>query len=574
MNDCIILLLSLNDSSRPTSPSRKIFAQGNALEDVPKTANTPQHRKDSSEGGTQQMRRIARSPARTDTNTYTHSYSDDSYEDSDSIDEIEATLTNVDDQLDDTEQALSTWSSSSSNPRQPTVSTGYGYTGSGTYSSSYTGSASGSYTATPGSYTGSASGSYTATPGSYTGSPSFVSLPSVFSPTSPTSGTNTQSSYPPPANDPRARLSRITERTEGTSSRPVSGTSQATTVPARPRSAFLPTTPGRGGHARSSTDYDKDLPPPGRANELIGMFEATSHSRSSSPTKTSSSYTHSQTPTSGFSLLSPPDRPSTVTGSSYTPTYTGSTSFGQSTLSPSQFTTTQQTTTQTATGTGDRSPERHTSTLRRPGQSSPRSPLASVRNIVALWKERSPTKPGQSKPASVSSGSVSPTPETRQRPLPPSEDPEGLFGLRRRASGRMSGRSLPEAENAGQRASTGSVGTEASELGRFLGVNAGETPLHLGTLYYLNVHGQPPYQWQRCQALLYHHTLLISWLAPTSSAERAPMGRAVVQLDLVNCLTVESALSLGHPRARDDVGAIAAREQDARTRATREEKGS
>jgi len=44
------------------------------------------------------------------------------------------------------------------------------------------------------------------------------------------------------------------------------------------------------------------------------------------------------------------------------------------------------------------------------------------------------------------------------------------------------------------------------------------------------------------------------------------MGRAVVQLDLVNCLTVESALSLNHPRARDDVGAVAAREQDAITR--------
>ncbi|KAJ3911506.1 hypothetical protein F5877DRAFT_85875 [Lentinula edodes] len=93
-------------------------------------------------------------------------------------------------------------------------------------------------------------------------------------------------------------------------------------------------------------------------------------------------------------------------------------------------------------------------------------------------------------------------------------------------------------------------------------------PLHLGTLYYLNVHAEPPYRWQRCQALLYCHTLLLSWLAPTTqsvpgpSTGRAPLGRAVVQLDLVNCFAVESALSLSHPRARDDVGAIAAREQD------------
>lgn len=80
-------------------------------------------------------------------------------------------------------------------------------------------------------------------------------------------------------------------------------------------------------------------------------------------------------------------------------------------------------------------------------------------------------------------------------------------------------------------------------------------PLHLGTLYYLNVHTSPPYFWQRCQAILYPHTLLLTWIAPGS-------GRGVVQLDLVNCGSVESALSLGHPRAQDDVGTVAARTQD------------
>ncbi len=38
----------------------------------------------------------------------------------------------------------------------------------------------------------------------------------------------------------------------------------------------------------------------------------------------------------------------------------------------------------------------------------------------------------------------------------------------------------------------------------------------------------------------------------------------MVQLDLINCVGVESALSLGHPRARDDVGAIAAHAQEER----------
>lgn len=169
------------------------------------------------------------------------------------------------------------------------------------------------------------------------------------------------------------------------------------------------------------------------------------------------------------------------------------------------------------------------------------------------------------------------------------DDSGGLFGLRRRASGkRASAESSVGSE--GERASNGSNAgnsIDVSELSRFLGGNGTERvcgylrdcvvlltlalfqPLHLGTLYYLNVHAEPPYRWQRCQALLYRHTLLLSWLAPStpsppgSSTGRAPLGRAVVQLDLVNCFAVESALSLSHPRAQDDVGAIAAREQDA-----------
>jgi hypothetical protein len=73
-------------------------------------------------------------------------------------------------------------------------------------------------------------------------------------------------------------------------------------------------------------------------------------------------------------------------------------------------------------------------------------------------------------------------------------------------------------------------------------------------LWYLNVHASPPYRWQRCQALLYPHMLLLSWLSPGG-------GRGIVALDLLNCTSVQSAPSPTHPSARDDVGTFAARLQ-------------
>lgn len=48
--------------------------------------------------------------------------------------------------------------------------------------------------------------------------------------------------------------------------------------------------------------------------------------------------------------------------------------------------------------------------------------------------------------------------------------------------------------------------------------------------------------------------LLLSWLAPGG-------GRGIVALDLLNCTSVESALSPTQDGARDDVGTIAARQQ-------------
>lgn len=81
-------------------------------------------------------------------------------------------------------------------------------------------------------------------------------------------------------------------------------------------------------------------------------------------------------------------------------------------------------------------------------------------------------------------------------------------------------------------------------------------PLRIGLLWYLNVHAPPPYRWQRCQALLYPHMLLLSWIAPGG-------GRGIITLDLLNCTEVRSVPSPMHPTARDDVGTIAAREQSA-----------
>ncbi len=68
------------------------------------------------------------------------------------------------------------------------------------------------------------------------------------------------------------------------------------------------------------------------------------------------------------------------------------------------------------------------------------------------------------------------------------------------------------------------------------------------------MHAPPPYRWQRCQAILYPTTLVLSWIAPGG-------GRGVVTLDLVNCNEVRSVPSPSHPSARDDIGTIAARLQ-------------
>jgi hypothetical protein len=375
--------------------------------EVLSTLDTRPYSGTDSEDATGHLRRVTLSPG---------PRSDDSYSEENSIDEVEATLNNLDDELDDTEQALSTWSSS------------------GPQTTSY---------------------------GSYTGSPSYLSLPSLMGPRSPSPSSVG-------LGGPRLRLSRITERTEESSSRPVSGTSSQNR-----RSTFLAT--GQSGHGRSATDPsgDRDLPPPGRASQLIAAFETNSpsagHTRSSSVPRASSPYlSGSSRPSSPTkSTWSGTQQSGTYLSSMYGPrTYTDSRPTGtaaSSAFTPtySTLTTTQLTTTQTET----------TSTLRRP-QTSPRSPLVSVRNIVNLWKDQTPTRRGKS-----------PTSHGSESPPPQSESGDGgLFGIRRSASARLRGHrrngSGDDGDGADSMSATSaqnSIAIDVAELSRFVGGSGSET---------------------------------------------------------------------------------------------------
>ena len=383
------------------------------------------------------MRRLAVSPT------------EDRYDDENSIEEVAASLNNEDD-YDDDDYSRSGYTGSYTSGRR-----------SGTYSPSYTGSP---HTRTGSPYTGS--GSYTP---SYTGSPSFVSLP--------TFGTAARRTPPIPSQDPTARLSKITERTEEPS-RPVSMAQSDT------RRALNPAGRPISGHSRASTDpsSDKTLPQPGRLSELRAVFEqgqTPTHSRtgsnpsytSSSPFGTSFGYTAgTQTNTFSNSFSGTPtgygSRPSSPTKSggssgSYTEsrstfTHGATTASGTrtgvsetdgytQTHTPASQTqsawTTTDSYTRTGTGTGSYSTPfteddattktsvtpRSGSTLRKP-QTLSHSPLASVRNIVAQWKERTPAERKSQSPGSAAS--LSPPLKAGQR-----ERDDGLRGLRRNLEG-------------------------------------------------------------------------------------------------------------------------------------------
>lgn len=397
---------------------------------------------------------------------------DNSYTDSDSLDEVEATLNTIDDEITHTENTLSQWSQ------------GQSYTPS-SYTDSYTGTQS----------------------GTYTGSTSYVTLPTA------------RNRTPQPA-DPRMRLSRITERTE--ESRPISGAfSTSTTKPTEPtpdskrRSTVFPAGTPSSGHSRSSTDPsgDRTLPPAGRTAGLIAVFESQrgDHSRAasvpgrsaspfpsntntttgygygstgygsrpSSPTKSfgsSGSYTASEAHPTYSSLLSPPTRGDTSgytgTGSYLTPSYTQTPSTYTETLTRTYTNT--QTGTGTVTGvnsgslttgsytdTGSTFTPTSGTTLRRP-QAPPRSPLASVRSMVSAWKERTPLPPPPEEKPSASNTDTNTT-------SPPNIDSEGLLGIRRRfqragARLRESGGFRPASDPAGPRRDSNSGNGDNASL--------------------------------------------------------------------------------------------------------------
>lgn len=363
---------------------------------------------------------------------HTRSYTDPyTYTDENSIDddaEVEAALGVLDDELDNTEDALTEWSRAT-----PYSGSGSGY-GSGSYLGSDTFTRSDTH--------------------SGTGSPSFI--PQSFIPF-----TNT-------LRDGRI-LSTITERTEHPSTRPTSHNFSGSG--SRPVSGA--TDPRRSGHSRHLTEPtivipDRPTPPPGRrTGDLIALFEERGGSspgvsghtrtgsmpgpmgpRSPSPYTTtnsismptfgtlsgSTSYGYGSTAGYGSGSASRPSSPTKTTQSRSTPTpggarapgearsttsYTASQTYNTNTFTPSSYTPSSYTPTVTNTVTPTASP------LRRP-QASPRSPLTSVRNIVAAWKERSTS-------GSKTSGSstTSSTPQTGSGTTETQGD--GFFSLRRRA---------------------------------------------------------------------------------------------------------------------------------------------
>lgn len=150
----------------------------------------------------------------------------------------------------------------------------------------------------------------------------------------------------------------------------------------------------------------------------------------------STSYGYGSTTGYGSGSASRPSSPSKTTQSRSTPTpggarapgearsttsYTVSQSYNTNTFTPSSYTPSSYTPTVTNTVTPTASP------LRRP-QSSPRSPLTSVRNIVAAWKERSTSG---SKTSGSSTGTTGSTQQTGTGTTETQGD--GFFSLRRRA---------------------------------------------------------------------------------------------------------------------------------------------
>ncbi|CDO77431.1 hypothetical protein BN946_scf184857.g38 [Trametes cinnabarina] len=561
------------------------------------------------------MRRILVSPSPSSRDSDTYTYSDDNS--MDDVAEVEAALSNLDDEIAHTEDALTEWSRGSSS-----VGT----------SSSYTGQYSATTSATPATYL---SGEYRSIADTLLDRERRVlstisehtenqSRPTSFAQSGSGHGSRPNSQYNQPGENRRSanldgRASPVIPSLHARAATDPSGGPAAHTpgrvvnVPGRRAGELIAffeekqTTSGRDsprllGHTRTlSAPMGPRSPAPrspspytttmSQSMSTFGHTATTSYgygsttgygtstygytSRPSSPTKSRAGSTVSSSGpiTTMSSLLSPPPRgyAALSTDSRMPPTTSGT--FSQTRSGPSTFTGTGLTASASYTNTNTFSSSGFTTTatptapsLRRP-QTSPRSPLTSVRNIVAAWKERTP-----SLGKSIRSNTTSPS---------PTHD-DGLFSLRRRAergNARLRDRVLSGMDESGRIVERGYEGEstsgdasmsassvlppafDLSELGQYANAGGTQEPLRIGLLWYLNVHAPPPYRWQRCQALLYPHMLLLSWIAPGG-------GRGIVTLDLLNCIEVRSVPSPLHPSAQDDVGTIAARMQSDSAEAT------
>ncbi|KAI0698971.1 hypothetical protein C8T65DRAFT_558944, partial [Cerioporus squamosus] len=436
---------TLSPTQTPYSSSRYTYSERSA---TPIGSNTG-----SELSSPRQMRRIIVSPSPdSDSETYTDENS------LDDVREVEAALSLVEDEIDNTEDALTEWSRGSSS-----VGT----------STSFTGQYSAATSATPSSYVSEGYRTMTdalldrerrvlSTISEHTENPS---RPNSFAQSGSGSRPNTQYSnnsgnrasanleerpslafHSRAATDPSGtpatgRVLNVPGRrageliaffeekqtTTGRDSPRLFGHTRTLSAPMGPRSP-APRSPGPRSPSPYTTTMSPSMSTFGQTTSY-GYGTTTGYgsstygysSRPSSPTKSraSSSLSSSEPITTMSSFMSPPARGTTLSSDSrFVPTT--SETFTQSRSGPSTYTgsgtTTSGTYTNTFTGfTTTATPT--ASSLRRP-QTSPRSPLTSVRNIVAAWKERTP-----SLSKSMRSNTTSPSPTQG----------DGLFSVRRRA---------------------------------------------------------------------------------------------------------------------------------------------
>ncbi|KAI0634288.1 hypothetical protein C8Q77DRAFT_1056676 [Trametes polyzona] len=449
-----------------------------------------------------QMRRILVSPSPSSRDSDTYTYSDENS--MDDAAEVEAALSMVDDEIANTEDALTEWSRGSS---------------SVVTSSSYTGQYSATTSATPATYL---SGEYRSiadtlldrerrvlsTISEHTENPS---RPNSFAQSGSGQGSRPVTQYSNPGENRRSanldgRVSPTLPSFHARAATDPSGTPGANTpgravnVPGRRAGELIAffeekqTASGRDsprlyGHTRTlsapmgprspaprspspyTTTMSQSMSTFGHTASTTGYgYGSTTGygtstygygSRPSSPTKSragSSVSSSGPIPSSSY-LMSPPPRgtPSLSSDSRFFPSTSGT--FTQTRSGPSTFTATGPTTTGTYTNTNTFSSSGFTTTatptassLRRP-QTSPRSPLTSVRNIVAAWKERTP-----SLGKSVRSNNTSPSPTQG----------EGLFSLRRRAergNARLRDRAFSGLDESGRRVEGGGYDGEMSTSG-------------------------------------------------------------------------------------------------------------